>query len=412
MLNDYLAILGAVVGILGLVPITYHWVKRYAASRDVVNNPWVYYVLALNLVLTTALPISLALEFDAGDSEVAYKSFRFYCEHYPHIVVYPALLFGFAGLFTLRAAVLRWAFARKPIVLRLVIAIIGACFALYYEATGGYLMLFEFNKEAQSATEQFQSPTVQRKLATLGLVDAFNPPMAEQVSKAIDEASGRSQIGKTLKSYASWSRLDTEWRSKSRTAYLIMFWYMLFVMLFGFSLLPTRAVLNESDRRVDSMISLNLAGAFAIFLMWTPFRIYYNHQTKIPIFGPDLADNFFGRLPNITLFGISPSEATPFVAILLFVYFLLLRAGDLTRSAALVVLSLTGSVLVVGSAVLAALYPDAFRAIYGLEGEVKFLVFRVVIIFLVVLLTYDYLSSRVDASSTETKAPERGEGGA
>ncbi|HMX41878.1 MAG TPA: hypothetical protein PKD78_16180, partial [Saprospiraceae bacterium] len=206
--------------------------------------------------------------------------------------------------------------------------------------------------------------------------------------------------------------LDTEWRSKSRTAYLIMFWYMLFVMLFGFSLLPTRAVLNESDRRVDSMISLNLAGAFAIFLMWTPFRIYYNHQTKIPIFGPDLADNFFGRLPNITLFGISPSEATPFVAILLFVYFLLLRAGDLTRSAALVVLSLTGSVLVVGSAVLAALYPDAFRAIYGLEGEVKFLVFRVVIIFLVVLLTYDYLSSRVDASSTETKAPERGEGGA
>lgn len=412
MPNDFLAVLGVVLAVLGLLPAAYQIVKHRIHSSDVIANSSIYYVLAINLLFTIALPMALVFEFDAASSGEAYKAIDFYCKYYPHIVVYPALLFGFAGLFTLRAAILRWTLARRPVIFRLLIAAIGAFFALYYEATGGYMMLFEFNKEAQSATAQFRAPEVQQNLLELGLKDAFTTPMASQISTALAESKGQSKIAKALTSYEPWAKLGSDWRSKSRIAYLVMFWYMIFVMLFGFSMLPTNRAKNVRNKHQDSLISLNLAAALAVFLMWTPFRLYYNHHTKFPIFGREIVDNFFGPLPNMSILGLTASEAAPLVTILVFIYFLLLRAADLTKRVSIVVISLCGASLIVGFAYIAVLDANAFRLIFGLQGDLKFLLFRVVVVFLIVLLTYDYLSSRVDDLSENPSLSEDSKRGA
>lgn len=396
MWNDYAAVLGLIGTFLGLLTLTIGSFRRHWNSTAVARNPFTYYVLIANLLVTTALPISLALEFGLSRDVGVYKSLGFCSKYYPHLVVYPALLFGFAGLFVFRAAALSWTFAKRGVIIRIAIAMAGTFFAMCYEATGGYLMLFEFNKEVQTASKQFSLQETKERADALGIGAALVTPMAIQVSEALKASDGTSAIATALKTYEAWESLDEDWRSKSRPVYLALFWYILFIMLLGFALIPTGLANSQSRRRFDSMISLNLVGSLLVFLMWTPFRIYYNVNTKIPIFGKNIVDNFFGRLPIFNIGGIMPSDAGPIVAISVFIYFLLLRAADLSKKAAVVVVAVSSLFIVVLSACLASTQPETFDAIYGLDGDVKFLCFRVVVLFLILLLTYDFLASRVD----------------
>jgi hypothetical protein len=402
MSEDFLAVFGLFVTIITFATTYYGFFKSHLTSHEVVKNPFTYYALVINLMITCALPLSLIFEFGLSETGFPHKSFSFYCEHYPQIVIYPPLLFGFAGLFILRAAMIRWIFSKKAIIIRIAIAAAAALFAMYYEATGGYMMLLEFNKEAQSASKQFESVSVRARANDLGIGQAFNRPMAIQVSQALATGDGKSVIANTLRISGPWNEFAESWRSKSRGMYLAMFWYMIFIMVFGFSLIPARIKTKKRFRRFDSLLALNLSGAFIIFLMWIPFRIYYNYNTKIPLFGPALSDNFLGILLNYNFAGLAASDIAPTLAVVVFAFFLLLRATDISRKTSIVVIAFVGIGVAIGSSILATARPDIFAAIYGLDGNLRFYIFRIVVLFLILLLTYDFLSSRIDDPSGES----------
>jgi len=274
-------------------------------------------------------------------------------------------------------------------------AIIGAFFAMYYEASGGYLMLMEFNKEAQAASEQFEAESVLKRARDLRIDSAFITPMADQVAQAIEEQHGRSAIAAVLESAEPWRKFDADWRSNSRKFYLATVWYMIFAMLLGFSLIPVRRKGADEGKR-NSLLSLNLSAALVVFLMWMPFRIYYNHHTKIPLFGPDLKDNYLQVLMPFNVGGLTSSDIAPLLAISVFVFFLLLRAADLKRRASILVVATASLVIIASSVALAVFHPPLFAAVFGLDGNVKFLVSRIVVVSLLLLLTYDFVLSRVN----------------
>lgn len=394
MITDFTVIIGLIFGLFGVIYPIVKDSKEHRHSSEVKKNPLTYYALAINLFITILLPGGLLTEFgqtESGD----FASLYFYCKHYPHIVVYPALLFGFAGLFILRSALVLWNISKRTTIIKLSIATVCAFFALYFEMTGGYMMLFEFNREAQSAKHQFESPSVRELAQKLGIGDAFDEPMAQQYFRALAKADGKSDIAKVLRHYDPWDRFSANWKSSSRTIYFFAYWYMVFVMILGFTLLPTG--FSSNSLSTDPQMSLNISGAFLVFLMWLPFRIYYNLHTKIPLFGTAIQDNYIGIILSYNYWGITLLEATPTLAITVFFIFLMLRASKFsTKKISLYIpLALSVSAIIV-SAIIAATDPEMFAAIYGLTGEIKFIIFRIVIFFLIVLLTFDFLTSRVD----------------
>ncbi len=395
MLEDYLAFLGAVSAILGIISFTVPIFRSHWTSGEVLRNPFTYYVLLVNLLITSALPLQLLFEFGISEDH-PYKPFSFYCKHYPQLVIYPPLFFGFAALFVMRTAMIRWFISRKAVIIRVVSAVVAAIFAMHYEATGGYLMLLEFNKYAQAGSHQFESPSARKEAYKLGIGQAFVRPLSLQLSDALAARDGKSKIADSLRSFAPWDKFSQAWKSKSRIFYLIMFWYMIFVMILGFSLIPTPRLSSKIGRKADSLVTLNLAGSFIVFLMWIPFRIYYNHMVKMPLFGRKLGDNFLGTSLDFDFVGLASSDILPMLTILVFVFFLLLRAGELSKRAVIRIVAMCGIGIALGSAFLAKFMPGTFVAIYGLEGNLRFIIFRVAALFLVLLLTYDFLSSRID----------------
>lgn len=397
LMEDYIEIIGAITAFITLATLGINLFKSHWTSSEITKNPFTYYVLLINLVLTSALPVQLWLEFNATARGQVFMPFRFYCKYYPHLVIYPPLLFGFAALFVMRGAMLRWATSRKAVLVRVCLAITFASFILYYETTGGYLMLLEFNKEAQSATGQFEAASVRRQAEDLGIGQAFESPMAQQVSKALTTNNGKSKIAKSLSSFVPWSKFNIPWKSRSRILYLTIYWYMSFVMLLGYSLIPT----PRMSQKRDSSLTLNLAGALIIFMMWFPFRIYYNTYTKIPLFGRDLSDNFLGISFDLNLIGLTASDIVPILTFLVFVFFLLLRAAELSRYKSFLIIAVLAVGTAIGSIYLAIYKPIIFASVYGLDGNIRYFIFRTVALFLLLLFTYDFLNSRIDDTSND-----------
>jgi hypothetical protein len=397
MPDDYFAILSAISAILGFA-FTFPKFKSFWGAPEVLRNPFTYYIMFVNLLFTSALPLQLLLEFGISEHN-NFKPFSFYCSHYPQLVIYPSFFFGFAALFVTRTAMIRWNHSPKAVQVRVLAAALAAIFAVHYEATGDYLMLLEFNKEAQSATKQFESQSARKEAHKLGISQAFIRPLSIQLTEALAARDGKSEIAAALRSFSPWNRFSQSWKSKSRISYLIMFGYMIFTMILGFSLIPTPRLYNRSGRNpvnTDSLVTLNLAGAFLVFLMWIPFRIYYNHTVKIPLFGRKLGDNFLGTSLDFDIAGLTSSDILPMLTILVFLFFLVLRAGDVAKKAAIRIVAMCGVMITLGSAFLAKFKPDTFAVVYGLEGNPRFIIFRVAAFFLVLLLTYDFLSSRID----------------
>lgn len=397
MNEDFAVLLGFLFGFTGFLNITAKYFKKYWTSEKVIRNPFTYYVLAFNLLITASLPIALVLEFGTSHDS-AYKTFSFYCKHYPHIVIYPSLFFGFAGLFIFRATLIRWTYSKRAVIIRIALAASGAFIATYYEATGGPIMLFEFNIEAQTATVQFQAPEVRKKAGLVGLDDAFTTPMASQISDALATSNGENKIAKTIRNYDAWNKLNVDWKSNSRIFYLLIFWYMIFVMLMGFSLLAKEHSNSTEKKPLNTMTSINLVGGLIVFLMWTPFRAFYNHHTKIPIFGSEITDNFLGNSSSYNALGLTASETAPLIFYITFIGFFLLRGTSISRKASVLIFTIIGLLIISCSMYLAVAQPDVFSSIYGLHSDIKFVAFRVIFFFIVILLTYDFISSRYDRS--------------
>jgi hypothetical protein len=168
-------------------------------------------------------------------------------------------------------------------------------------------------------------------------------------------------------------------------------------MLLGYSLIPT----PRMSQKRDSSLTLNLAGALIIFIMWFPFRIYYNTYTKIPLFGRDLSDNFLGISFDLNLIGLTSSDIVPILTFLIFVFFLLLRAAELSRYKSFLIIAVLAVGTAIGSIYLAIYKPSIFASVYGLDGNIRYFIFRTVALFLLLLFTYDFLNSRIDDTSKD-----------
>jgi hypothetical protein len=403
MFQDYAALLGIISSILSMVALIVLIPRK--GPKPPLKDPITYALLTLNLIVTALLPLQLYGEFPQVSSDAPrYAPYLFYFRHYPHIVIFPVLLFGLAVLFIFRAldiwrdvvaAKLRW---------RIVFAFALATLVTYWEASGRQMMLLEFNPSAQSATELFSHAEVRERAATLGLANAFapSPSLGQQVMTNVNNGlsppkAATQRMDELLNHYEAWNKLGPAWASKSRTCYLAVFFYMMFVMFLGFSLsvfLPRTADPESAQQARDAHISLNLLCAFFVFLLWVPFRIFYNVDTKIPLFGPDnIWDNFFGKIPLTSIFGFTPADILPVAATISFTIILLVRIRRISKKQTVVLVAIAAALLVVGSAVMARLNREAFLQITGVDQDLKYIAFRVVFAFVVTLLLYQFIES-------------------
>jgi hypothetical protein len=413
MVQDYLLLLGAIGTILTIAG--YIWIRprpdthtppKTVAPKPVLRDPLTYWLLSVNLIVTLILPIQLIAEFpvSAGQSRYgASANYIFYLTHYPHITVYPALFLGLAVLFAARAVNIYRAFSPPKAARRIAFALFVTLVATYWETTGHHMMLFEFNNDAQCGLGAFNDGDIVSKAKAIGLEDVVDPtrPMGQQVIAALSQrpvpTETTQRMGKLFNAYEAWNELGVQWRSASRTSYLTVFFCMTFVMLLGFCLLP---FLPRSDKRlrdqdkVDASLSLNLLGGFFVYMLWIPFRIISNLNTKIPLFGAEnIYDNFFQQLPLVSRFGITPADIVPVVAIPVFSTLLIFRLRRVSRRKTVMFLSSCGVLVVVGMAVLARVNSEAFLQIFGITGNLKGLAFRVLIATVLLLLIYQYVGS-------------------
>jgi hypothetical protein len=351
--------------------------------------------------MTGLLPLQLYSEFpDSAGNSSGYAPYTFYFRHYPHLTIYPVLFFGLAVLFIFRALYIWREHAPRKLIGRIIFAAALALGFTYWEVTGRHMMLFEFNQEAQSATGPFQRELIQQKAEAVGLINAFDPAgtMGQQVMASVNNGLEPSKIAtqrmaELLNHYDAWNDLGPPWRSISRIFYMIVFFYIMFVMFIGWALSTYRPRTDEAESVRDFNISVNLLCAYVVFLLWMPFRIFSNVNTKIPLFGPDnILDNYFGKGPPAML-GLTSSDILPVLAALAFPIFMLVRIRRISRKYTIVLLGTGGILLVLGVAVLARVNKQAFLDILGVDQEMKHVVFRIFFAFVVTLFIYQFVES-------------------
>jgi len=64
-MEDYLGLISALSAFIVLAALGINLFKSHWTSNEITKNPFTYYVLIINLVLTSALPVQLWLEFNA-----------------------------------------------------------------------------------------------------------------------------------------------------------------------------------------------------------------------------------------------------------------------------------------------------------------------------------------------------------
>ena len=86
---------------------------------------------------------------------------------------------------------------------------------------------------------------------------------------------------------------------------------------------------------------------------------------------------------------------------MVFVFFLILRAAELSRYKSFLIIAVLAVGTAIGSIYLAIYKPIIFASVYGLDGNIRYFIFRTVALFLLLLFTYDFLSSRIDDTSND-----------
>jgi hypothetical protein len=425
MLEDILSLvglIGSIVGILAGVTTLQNWLrKRFGTPvppetrprKAILKDPITYWILAINLLVTALLPFQLYREFPIGPADFAgYAPYTFYFRHYPHITIFPVLLFGIAVVFIFRALYVWGEYAIAKANWRIGVAAALAFLISFWETSGRQMMLFEFNKEAQSATEPFNREETIRKAKSVDLHNAVDPasPFGRQVMAAVNNGltpppAATQRMDELLNHYDAWNELGQKWRSFSRVVYIMLFSYMTFIMVLGFALsifLPRTNEKKSVQEARNAKLSMNLLGAFFVFLLWIPFRIFYNVNTKIPVFGPDnIWDNFFGKLPLTSRWGFTPADIVPITATVVWALILVVRIRRISRKGTVLLFATGGSLLAVGMGVLARLNRDAFLEVIGVGLDLKYIVFRILFVTGVTLLIYQLVESIPPKSSKE-----------
>lgn len=376
------------------------------------KDPITYTLLGINLLMTGLLPLQLYGEFPAiTTGSLGYAPYSFYFRHYPHLTIYPILFFGLAVLLIFRALYIWREHAPGKLLAVILFAAALALGFTYWEVSGRQMMLLEFNKEAQSATELFSPEKISEKAKAVGLSNAFNPPLAQQVIAGVNNGlkppeAAVKRMDELLNHYEAWEGLGVPWKSKSRTFYMIAFFYITFVLFIGMALvifLPRTKEPKSVQEARDANISWNLLGAFFVFLSWMPFRMVSNINTKIPLFGPDnIWDNFFGKIPFVATLGFTAADILPLFVTLGFPIILVVRIRRISRKYTIVLFALGGVLVVSAATVLARVDREGFLQVTGANQEPKYIAFRILFALVVTLFLYHFVESM----------PKNGENGA
>jgi len=399
MFEDYAALLGMLGTIMAFVTA----IKGIPPDPKPppLKDPLTYGLLVINLVLTGLLPLQLYSEFPRAD--LGYAPYPFYFRHYPHITIYPILFFGLAVLFLFRAIYLWREYASGKLRWRIAFAAVLALGVTYWEVSGRQMMLLEFSPQAQSATGLFSPQQISEKAKAVGLPNAFDhtATLGRQVMAAVHHGlsppeASTQRMDELLNHYEAWDALGAPWRSKSRTFYMIVFFYTMFIMCLGWALsmyLPRTPEPKSVQHARDFNISVNLLCAYFVYLLWMPFRIVSNVNTKIPLFGTDnILDNFFGKGPP-TMLGLTSADILPIIATTAFPIILLVRIRRISRKYTVMVFGTGGILLILGLAVLARANKQAFLDIIGVDQDLKYVVFRILFAFVVTLFVYQFVES-------------------
>lgn len=367
------------------------------------KDPITYAILVINLIFTGLLPLQLIAEFPPS-SGGRYADYIFIFCHYPHITIYPILFFGLVVIFVFRALFLWREHASVDLRWLVGIAFAVALLVTYWEVSGRQMMLFEFNTQAQGALELFSPERISGKAKAVGLPDAFDSAstMGQQVMAGVNNGltppeAATKRMDQLLNHYEAWNNLGAPWTSMSRTLYMTLFFYMIFIVLIGYAIsvyLPRTGEPKDLQDARDFSISVNLLCAFLVILLWMPFRVFYNVNTKIPLFGPDnIIDNFFGKIPLSTICGFTSADILPLIFTLSFTVILLIRIRRLSRKHTVMLMAIGGVLFVVGVGVLARVNRKAFLEIIGADQELKHIAFRIFFAFVATLFIYRFVES-------------------
>lgn len=310
--------------------------------------------------------------------------FANYMAIYPHIVFYPLFLGYFLFLSLWMASEVVWRKSKILVINSAVLAVVIGLVATYLEGRGNYMMFFEFRQDHAfrselSAENREVFSSVQKFLENHGTAPKFDGEMQKKadVLFSFDQTWGN----------------EKDWASPAKKSYIVIYFYIV-AMLIYFVLLAMAALRLSWDEKMQKdkkTYHFFMVVTYGLFLLWIPFRIYYNLRTKGPLFGDDTIDSIWGVKTPSFLWGITSSEFIPIL--LAFLYLLVCwiqgisKRGASTIERVRTLLSVVG-VLFFTCCVLALVFPTLFSTTFGIHSQPKYILGRVVV--LIILLWFGW----------------------
>lgn len=257
------------------------------------NNYFLAIIMVIGWLITgIGLPLSIFIEFKEN------YLWLFYFKLYPHMILFPLIFFGL-GIFSLYQAIKllrnRVHFTRHLIV----VISISLCLSII-ESNGNNMMLFEFNKQAESIITIPRETIEQIQQIPNSIIDTEqiinNDKLTinkEKINQALqnfikekeqlnnEEKQGYYQLMEVSLSYDTWKKNQQNF-SLSRWFYLAGFFIITSISLMEGILL---FLYNQYDVNNYTGYIYKLAQASVLFTTWIPLRFYYNLSTKNIIFG-------------------------------------------------------------------------------------------------------------------------------
>lgn len=255
-------------------------------------------ILAIVITASISLPLSILFEFN--------KSYIFYFQLYPHMILFPLFCFGIIGinLYQSFMTIKRQKKNTRSKVFIVAISLVISLFFYHIEITSNNIMLFELGNKAianvnvsQETIEQIykipkdiidpseiinqNSINISKSKLENSIVIFIN----DQYKFNIEQKTAYYELMKSVLSYSAWEDRNNEF-SLSRNFYAISFFIMVFASLINWMLLFTysyRDTINTT-RYINGLVISSL-----LFFTWFPLRLYYNLITKNLLFGSEEA---------------------------------------------------------------------------------------------------------------------------
>ncbi|NET59996.1 MAG: hypothetical protein F6K47_28765 [Symploca sp. SIO2E6] len=248
------------------------------------------------LLAGIGLPLSIYCEFKESNT------WLFYFRIYPHMILFPLLFLGTAFLSVHQAITL---VINKQKILRTTVVILClSTWLLCIELTSDNMMLFEFNKTANTTikvpveiiNEIKKMPNIiidTKKIINEEKIIIKKSDIEQSLQKYIkhksnlkeEEKKGYHEFMKLSLSYKTWKTTSqNQWSSFNRWLYASAF----FIIVTGSSINISLIFLHSRQQlRNHSQYIYHLAVSSLLFIAWMPLRVYYNISTKNILFGSD-----------------------------------------------------------------------------------------------------------------------------